>query len=288
VKKSFGIKTLAVAATLICAGGSAFAAAVPNPSHRWTFDDYTNGSTIADTGTTPVADATPYQVTESSDVPSKLAGDTKSASFDGGGSILIEQPITADFTICAWIKTTSSGGVNHWESAPIFDSEVPGGALDYGFGIGDGGQLMYGSGGYDPSIPGSTDIIDVTIRGNTVVNDNAWHNVCVTRVNSSGLATFYVDGGVDGSGVTTTSIPNENTQAQIGYGFDGAAQYVGLIDDVRIYSSALTAADIATIANGDVALQSLAKTGGDFVGVMEIGGALVLAGAVTLIRRRKF
>ncbi|MEN9614131.1 MAG: hypothetical protein RLZZ347_438 [Candidatus Parcubacteria bacterium] len=159
-------------------------------------------------------------------------------SFDGSVYLGGNRPVSNDFTICAWVKTTVVGNGNvHWTSAPIFDSEVGGLANDFSFGIDSDGHIMYGNGGS----------FDATVNGSTIVNDNAWHDVCVVRNKTTGGVTLYVDKTVDATGTTDTATLSGRSDALIGYGYDGPAHYTGLIDDLRIYARDLTATEIASV-----------------------------------------
>jgi hypothetical protein len=212
-----------------------------NPVGYWPLDESSSASDAIDAiaVNTGVETGTPGV---SMDTPPVNFTDTGSRVFDGNNYFTINRPVQDDFTICAWIKTTSTGGgSNHWESAPIMDSESGGLANDFGFGIGNGGRLMYGNGGS----------FDTQVNGTTVINDNEWHNVCATRNGSTGAVKLYVDAELDGSGITSTGTLNQNAHARIGYGYDGAAHYVGLIDDVRAYNAALSQTELLSIFQGN-------------------------------------
>lgn len=84
------------------------------------------------------------------------------------------------------------------------------------------------------------------------VANNTWRHVAVTRTSSA--VTLYVDGSPVSSSTTDTgwnaiiTAPIFNTGPwQIGY-YNGNWPFTGLVDDVRLYNTALTASDIATIA----------------------------------------
>lgn len=215
--------------------------AVINPVGYWKLDESASSDDAVDEIgiNTGFQSGTPAATTT---VPTVNFIDTGSRVFDGNNYFTINRPVQDDFTICAWIKTSSSGGgSSHWTSAPIMDSEWGGLANDFGFGIGNGGKLMYGNGGS----------FDYQVNGNTVINDNVWHNVCVTRNNTSGAVKLYVDAQLDGSGTTSTGSLNINPYARIGYGYDGAAHYVGLIDDVRAYNTDLSQSQLLSIFQGN-------------------------------------
>ncbi|HEX7651381.1 MAG TPA: LamG-like jellyroll fold domain-containing protein [Candidatus Paceibacterota bacterium] len=217
------------------------AASSINPVGYWPLDEGSSAANAIDA----IATNTGFQTGTpgvSTDTPPVNFTDTGSRVFDGNNYFTINRPVQDNFTICAWVKTTSAGGgTNHWESAPIMDSEVGGLAYDFGFGIGNGGRLMYGNGG----------TFDFQVNGTTVINDNHWHNVCATRNGGTGAVKLYVDAQLDGSGTTSTGTLNQNAHARIGYGYDGAAHYVGLIDDVRTYGTDLSQTQLQSLFQGN-------------------------------------
>jgi hypothetical protein len=212
-----------------------------NPAGYWKLDETASTSDAADfIGTnTGFQTGTPDV---STDTPPVNFADSGSRVFDGNNYFTINRPVQDNFTICAWVKTTSTGGgTAHWTSAPIMDSEVGGLAYDFGFGIGNGGRLMFGNGGgYDSQV-----------NGTTVINDDEWHDVCATRNGTTGDVYLYVDARLDGSGTTSTGTLNQNAHARIGYGYDGAAHYVGLIDDVRAYATDLSQSQVLSLSQGN-------------------------------------
>lgn len=223
---------------------------------RWTFDGIATGDNAQDTiGTNtavPGSNAS-SKPQPSNDVPPVSYTDTASMQFDGSNYFTINNPVSKNFTICAWIKTASSGGgTSHWTSAPIMDSEVGGVAYDFGFGVGNGGKLMFGNGGVHPgNDPDTTSANwDQQVNGTTTINDNAWHNVCVTRDGDTGQNILYVDAQADGSGFSGIGTQRQNSHARIGWGYDGAALYQGLIDDVRVYDGVLTQTQLTNLTAG--------------------------------------
>ncbi|MBP9686418.1 MAG: DUF5011 domain-containing protein [Candidatus Doudnabacteria bacterium] len=186
-------------------------------------------------GGTPTASVT---------VPEVRFSDPYSLSFNGTNNyVSVARPVADDFTICAWIKTATAGNTtNHWQTAPIFDAEVPGVANDFGFGVDSNGRIAYGNGG----------LYDATVNGAVSVIDNDWHHACVTRAWATREVKLYVDGVLDVTGSTHSARLNSSTNARIGYGLDGAsAKYFnGLIDDVRVYERVLSSGNINLLAQG--------------------------------------
>lgn len=226
---------------------------------HWAFDEAEAGSPAVDSvggnNGTPF-EGTPTDPPPTEDVPDATYPEPSedvppahgpfSASFNGGNYFEINNPVSLDFTICAWVKTASFGSAQHWTSAPILEAEVGGVAYDFGFGIDNNGKLMFGNGGLVDGL-----LIDSWITGTTTINNGAWHHVCATRSDSDGGAVvLYADGKPDNAGVTGTGAVNQNSKARIASGTDGAWPYVGLIDDLRVYGSALSAEQVATVAAG--------------------------------------
>lgn len=225
--------------------------AATDPAARWKFDETVAGTDAVDYIGTNHGVAGPgagnYPV-PSTDVAPVNFENPRSASFDGSQYYTINNPVGTDFTICAWVKTTSSGGgTNHWESAPIMDAEWGGVNFDFGFGIGNGGRLMFGNGG---TPVGGGGLFDTQVNGMTAVNDNQWHNVCVTRNNTDGAVKLYVDAQLDGSGTSGVGELNVRSVARIGWGYDGAALFEGLIDDVRVYNTVLDEEQLQNLTDG--------------------------------------
>ena len=230
----------------------------------------------------------------STDVPFATSN-IGSMQFDGQNYYEVNNTLGADFSICAWVKTSTTGGTNHWENSPIVDAEWGGPAYDFGFGINGAGNLSFGNGG---SFAGSGPI-DTTIAGAKVVNDNAWHNLCVTRNNTTGEGILYVDGVADGNGILGTGLDVVNSKIWIGAGNDGNAPFVGLIDDVRFFATVISPADVQEIfsptpppvdevqpSEVDFKSDTLASTGGTANPSLPIGASLLVVGAGLLVASR--
>jgi LPXTG-motif cell wall-anchored protein len=173
--------------------------------------------------------------------------------------------------------------------AQIVHSEVGGFAFDYGFGINNAGKLSFGNGGMvTESAQG-----EITVGGESVVNDNVWHHTCVTRNNSTGEVILYVDGVQDKVGVTGTGNLVANPKAWIGKAQDGNGLFVGLIDDVRFYNSAISAADVQEAMYKPAAVEeellpeenteptpTLAETGSSNNGFLALAAALLALGSL--------
>ncbi|HNS23060.1 MAG TPA: LamG domain-containing protein [Sedimentisphaerales bacterium] len=133
---------------------------------------------------------------------------------------------TAPRTLCGWAKTdmVSSG----WRWIASYGSEGTGTAMF----IGANGSTLYG-GGYGDDI-----------YVNSFWQVGVWHHICLTY---DGLtARLYADGAqVTFSPKTWNLIPN---RAHIGQQVNNYAEFWnGVVDDVRLYDTALTAAEVKAL-----------------------------------------
>lgn len=263
------------------------ASATTSITHRWTFDEYSSNPYAVDTGNPGGIDAQTFgDPIMTSEVPSAVLGDTQSFNSNGDGYFTITGLSGDDFTACAWIKTSASGsGINHWEGEAILHSEVGGWGMDYGFGVNEDGNLMFGTGGMNENDQEGSDF---TMFGGTTVNDDVWHNVCVSRNATTGVANLWVDGRNDGTGNLGRGTLTESPTVEIGAGQDGGTNFIGFIDDVRFYDSELSATEINNIHNGNVVQRNygLANTGQDQTWNFTFGSLLIALG-ITLTRIRR-
>ncbi|MDB4978125.1 MAG: LamG domain protein jellyroll fold domain protein [Candidatus Peribacteria bacterium] len=183
----------------------------------------------------------------SADIPADI-GITNSHSFNfvrtGSQALTVTRPVQDDFTLCAWFKTTSVGAANqHYQTMPLFDSEVGGIGSDFGFGVGSSGTLLFGNGnvtlGADPKI-----------QGTTRVDTGSWTHTCATRRRLTGELAIYLNGALEASGSGSTAALSAKSTMTVGGGTDGGVYWNGNIDEVRVYNSVLSSTAIAALANG--------------------------------------
>jgi autotransporter-associated beta strand protein len=172
-------------------------------------------------------------------VPGKL--DAQAAQFDGVSSyITIPQPLLNDFTISFWVKTTATGGSGQWWAGQgLVDGEVPGAANDFGTSL-DGSHAAFGVG--NP---------DTTIVSTTAINDGQWHQIAATRVAATGLMRLYVDGNLQASTTGPTAARTGPPNLRIGslQSLVSGGFFNGAIDDVQLFTRALSQSDIQSLMN---------------------------------------
>ncbi len=222
-----------------CAAGSD-----PSPVGEWNLDEAT-GQTVNDISGNGNSGTLGANSSVSTDDPAWSTGKVGSGlSFDGGDHVQIGDvldPLTANLSITAWIKTTEVNGAS--QLSYIVSKRDPAVAANAGF------QLFTNdsqSVSFTFSDGGSSRIrVDAT---SPAVNDNRWHHVAVVYTRS-GNGVLYVDGvpatGGSGSISTHTGSSNSAIALRIGKSEASSDWWQGQIDKVRIYNYDLTPAQIA-------------------------------------------
>ncbi|MDB6172137.1 MAG: hypothetical protein JWL59_1448 [Chthoniobacteraceae bacterium] len=130
------------------------------------------------------------------------------------------------YTAMAWVKFGNQNADNM-----IFGAAVTGASLH----LGSRGANYHSGHWADDYTIGTTDV-------------NAWHHVAYTN-GLDGTQEIFVDGLSIGSGATgTTSGMDTSLRLAIGTGAPGDAALSGIIDEVKIFNTRLTSAEIQTAA----------------------------------------
>lgn len=214
----------------------------------WTFDgsDIVNGVVKDMSATTTPSNGTMSNISTSTFYASGKLG--QALNFDGvDDSVLIGvvpalHASTSDLTISAWIKpskvtvgvlcivcnSNSGGGIVPW--ALEFNSTAGRFSL---------GQVGAGSG-------------TVRVLNSTTLKKDVWYHVVVVRTFVNTLnwpVTVYLNGVADGSGTIQRSGYAGQTIAIGKYGQINNNYFQGAIDDVRIYSRAMSANEVRQLYN---------------------------------------
>ncbi|MFA6340615.1 MAG: LamG-like jellyroll fold domain-containing protein [Candidatus Paceibacterota bacterium] len=139
----------------------------------------------------------------------------------------------SNFTFTEWIKTTSTNG-------QMYTIANAGGGDGYRFGLADGkiAFLIGNSGGLNESFGAGC-----TSRS---VNDGSWHHIAGVFDRVNGIFSCYVDGNKVGTRSITYFANMNDSAPRIGKGIC-CTNFVGSLDDVRIYSSSLDGLSIRSI-----------------------------------------
>ena len=236
------INTLAIAVSLSLLG---FTQAQAGLLAHWKFDEG-SGTSVADSSSNSNT-GTLTNMTGNEWTTGPVGG---ALNFDGVDDyVLVSHDsslnATSALSVAFWIKTTNSQ--QHVVSKSLAHS---GSEADDSFGL-----RIHSDGAPAIQISNGTDV--PMLYSSQAITDGAWHHVAY--VFDRPTSKFYIDGAYDGSGSYTSfdydlHITTEDVYigASDTVNFSGGPYNFldGSLDDLRIYDSALTAAQIQALANG--------------------------------------
>src|SRR5262249_1719685 len=147
-------------------------------------------------------------------------------SFDGVNDyVQITRPVQDDFTLEAWIRTTTSlSGTQFFQGNGLLYADVPFVHNDFGTAILNG-KFAFGTG--NP---------DTTLLSTTPVTTGDWVHVAAVRVEATGTIQVFVNGVLEGSLATGNTSPlGDSAVLTIGGNVVDGRFFQGLIDEVRIW-----------------------------------------------------
>lgn len=168
------------------------------------------------------------------------------ASFNG--SSYITTPTGSlnltTFSVCGWIKKT--GTLTTW--ATIIDKEAS--STNRNWWIGLGYHVSYGPVGslcFFGSVGGSTNVI--TSSSKSVIQNDIWYHFAVIRDNPNSY--IYLNGRLEGVQSYAGNIDTGGSSIKIGVYYDSSQLFwSGSIDDISIFSRALTSDEVLLLATG--------------------------------------
>jgi len=180
--------------------------------------------------------------------PQRVIGpDGDALEFDGVNDYVEvphDESLTMDteVTVMAWINTerhNSAGG--DWQ-AILAKSNAP---RSYSFYTYTNGTLHFSVGASGAYIGSNS---------SSLVPLNEWVHVCAEVVD--GHHQYYINGEDAGTGGTGTILPGATDTAtvRIGLSHEGGNNFLGMIDEVRIYNKALTQEEVQQAMRGDTTL----------------------------------
>src|SRR5581483_11064404 len=163
--------------------------------------------------------------------------------------------LAGSFTVSCWVKTTQSVGSygdNAYGGAGIVAADVPGLANDVVPLALTGGEVAINIG----DNTGDNFNGDYTADSDPTVNDGTYHQIAGTRLQATGEVDIYIDGVADINNpwFAGTNLLNDPKLIAVGAVGNASASdpphsyynngYDGLLDDLQIYSRALSASEI--------------------------------------------
>jgi len=163
-------------------------------------------------------------------------------TFDGSNDYaVISRPVSTDFTIAFFARTTQTGGTPNWYNGRgLVDGEVGGSTHDFGTAL-VGSKFGFGVGSSD-----------ITILSATNINNGVWHHLAATRSSSTGLMKVYVDGVLENSATGPTGAKSSPPTLHFGNLQTNVNYFAGSIDRVDIFDSVLSDAKVAELAGGKI------------------------------------
>jgi hypothetical protein len=176
-----------------------------------------------------------------------IAGKINQAlSFSGAGSYAAGPDtaalrLTHDLTLAAWIRTTNNSQKQNFISKYDFTGSESGYLLQ----VLPSGVINLHLGGSN-LVSGSRDATDTS-----PINDGQWHHVAVVVTLGQSIA-FYIDGRLSSTAAVQTASAPVGTPFYMGTfpGSYNGLPFTGALDDVWVFSSALTASQVAPLAAG--------------------------------------
>ena len=191
---------------------------------------------------TTASDTSGYQRTGTVSGATWTAGkEGNSLQFDGVNDGMLAGSAaaltgTTDFTLGAWVKVNSGSPLG-----TVIQQREPGGS---GY-LGEYMVNVNANGTVEFFIYNSGYQFDITTT--TTVNNGQWHYISAVRSGTNGY--IYIDGVQAATGSGTVQSLNA-LAVSVGYDYrDSNKYFTGLIDDVRIYSRALSASEVLSIAD---------------------------------------
>jgi hypothetical protein len=141
-----------------------------------------------------------------------------------------------DFTLTGWIKPDAQGG-----HQVIIDKLNYAGNTGYQLKMEDSGSVTNGL----SLCIGNTCVVSAS----NIITDAVWQHIAVVFDTAANTATFYVNGQARSSVTQSNNLTTNTNSLYLGAEGGSAFRFDGLLDDMRIYSYALSAAQIRQLMN---------------------------------------
>jgi hypothetical protein len=172
--------------------------------------------------------------------------------------------LQSSFSIFAWVYQTSRGNGSYYVENIIAKDNFVAGNRAFQFDVrGPADASNVGKIRFTYNVP-----IDASVISVGIISLNAWHYVGI--ISTAGTYTFYIDGSVDSTGSTNiTPVVTGTAPLTFGAGgtSDGANETMqGNIDEVGVWSKALSTQEISDLYNSGSGQTMCNGTGGPLCG----------------------
>jgi Concanavalin A-like lectin/glucanases superfamily len=153
--------------------------------------------------------------------------------------------LAGSFTISGWINTTNSVGGD-------CDDAISGASIFWAYDDHNGTNdtIPLAVTGRKAAFSARDHLGNTTtIHSTSTVNDGVYHLFTVTRDQNTGVMDLYIDGKLQSAAVGPTDPLNGNNYF-LSVGGTTLSSYTGLLDDLQVYSGALSAGEVAELFTG--------------------------------------
>lgn len=212
------------------------------PLHHWKLNEFSGTTVVNDSGTNPM----PGSIT--SCVLSQTGIIDRCMLFTGTISEIYTNTIPTiavggnEFSVLAWFKTAENIGTRIVCGNYDNTADYPG----FKMGMDSGSSVFFGYLGNDGE--------SIQVRGSTNLTTSSWYHGCITYgsgFNEENMKLYLNASEERGYATSTVTATGTATQVKFQIGcVDGALNWYGNIEDVRIYDRVLSQPEIAAIYNG--------------------------------------
>jgi hypothetical protein len=231
-----GNSTTTSTTSVVKARNYALVVAAGSPVNYYRLDDGTTSTVIDDT--TAANNNGVWFNSPTRRAAGAIVGDASTAvTFDGVNDYgTITRQISSDFSIELWMKASQGigTGTSWYNGAGLVDGEVSGVANDFGLALLADGRVAAGT--------GNPDATALSAAGNA---NGAWHHIVMTRTQSTGLIELYVDGVRSTATSSNRAALTSPTSLSIGRLQTGIQYFTGSLDEIALYPSVLTSAQVS-------------------------------------------
>ncbi len=236
-----------------------------NPLFYWRLNDTALGTIACEIDNSATADNDGLANVTSSIVVADTSGNqlTPTGGFDGfdASNVWMTFPAltTGDFiqhltnpkgemsstlgSVTQWIKTTTGPTTgNPYGTLYRIDQGATGASYTFIDNTGKFGLRITNAAGEA--------VVLADVRSTNAYNDGNWHHVAATWDELAGIATIYIDGGAAAGGETVIGAFADgddyisSNRHRLGKGTNDASRYQGSVDELAIWTSAISAADV--------------------------------------------
>lgn len=229
------------------------AAPIPNLAAYWPMDTAPGGVTPDTSGNGnngTLVNGVAIDTVNRAPVPAGNVGSASYPTLAANQNINVPDSaslsLTGSISVAAWIRTNlTAPAANQQEIVGKFDGPSP---------YYNGYFLRLNTNNYlSWAIVPSTGTTVGISSAPRAISTGAWHHVAGTYNATTGAMTMYIDGAADATTAppqpTPPGPPGDGT-SNLNIGENGSNEFNGNIDEVRIYSRALTAAQVNTLFTG--------------------------------------